>query len=562
MHRRVIWIVVILMAGIIPVRSQEKETPYKKALEAVEVKLRAGDFRGAIADLDQITSQYPDEADVYYAKGLLLGQMGDYEGAVTNAQTAYEKEPSLQNFQFLMDLYRARKNWESLVDLLKDFRTKNPSISFAGRELIATLGGLKKFDEALEVYNEEVKAGRHSDSLDVAKADVLIHKEDFNGAVDVLKPWDGKSSLRQVYGTLGFIYSEQQKNKQAIDVLERGLKITRDAVLYLDLADVYRKEKKPRQSYEALKTAFNTENVDFGNKHRVMLAILDTDFRDFSLDQIQELANILVLKHPRTAESHVVKGNILWRRGNIQEARSLFLTAVGINPNQVDAWRLLINTDMSLRSVDDAIRHSQEALAANPGNPMLLYFAGLSYMMKEDHDTSRKMLEAALDRSGNENAYLRAMIYGTLGDLYHQLKMDAASDVAYEEAIALDSTNVTVLNNYAYYLSLRKKNLEKAAHYSKLSNELEPNSATLQDTYAWVLFQQTKYKEALTWIEKAMKGTQISAVLYEHYGDILSMVGREKEALKQWEKALTMSKENEGDIQRIRTKIKEKRYVE
>ncbi|NGF55098.1 tetratricopeptide repeat protein [Parapedobacter sp. SGR-10] len=562
MHKRVIWIVVILIAGMMPARSQEKETPYKKALEAVEVKLRAGDFRGAIADLDQITTQYPEEADVYYAKGLLLGQMGDYEGAVTNARIAYEKEASLQNLQFLMDLYRARKNWEDLVELLKDFRAKNPTMSFVGRELMATLGGLKKFDEALQIYDEEVKAGRHSDSLDVAKADILIRKEDLHGATAILKPWDGKSSLRQVYGTLGFIYGEQRKNKQAIEVLERGLKITSDPVLYLDLADAYREEKKPRQSYEALKAAFNAENVDFGDKHRVMLTLMDSDMRVFSRDQIQELANILVLKHPRIAESHVIKGNILWRRGNIQEARSLFLTAVGISPNHVDAWRLLINTDMALRSIDDAVRHSHEALSVNPGNPMLLYFAGLSYMMKEDYDNSRKMLEAALDQSGNENTYLQSMIYGALGDLYHQLKMDAASDVAYEEAIALDSTNVTVLNNYAYYLSVRKKDLEKAERYSRMSNEMEPNSATFQDTYAWVLFQQAKYKEALTWIEKAMRGTQTSAVLYEHYGDILSMVGREKDALKQWEKALTMSKENTADIQRIQTKIKEKRYVE
>ena len=553
---------VILIAGILPARSQEKAVPYKKALEAVEAKLRSGDFRGAIADLDEISSKYPEEADIYYAKGLLLGQTGDYEGAMYNAEIAYEKESSLQNLNFLMDLFRARQKWDDMADLLKDFRAKKPNMTFVSRELIQTLGGLKRYDEALTVYDEEVKAGRGSDSLEVAKSDILIRKEDFNGALATLKPLDGKSSLRQVYATLSFIYLHQKKSKPALEVLERGLKITGDPVLYLDLADAYREEKKPRLAYEALKSAFNSEKVEFGNKHRVMLTLTDPDFTDFSLDQIQELANILVLKHPRIAESHVIKGNVLWRRGNAQEAKSLFMTAVGINPNHVDAWRLLINVDMSLRQIDDAIRHSQEALSVNPGNAMILYFAGLAYMMKEDHDNSRKMLEAALDHSGNDNKYLQSMIYGGLGDLYHQLKMDAASDVAYEEAIALDSTNVTVLNNYAYYLSVRKKDLDKAATYSLMSNELEPHSATFQDTYAWVLFQQEKYKEALIWIEKAIKGPLPSAVLYEHYGDILSMVGKEKEALKQWEKALSTSKDNGADLQRIQNKIKQKKYVE
>jgi len=550
------------MVSIFTAKSQEKEKPYRKALEAVEDKLKLGDFRGAVVDLDQITSQYPEASDVYYAKGLLLGQMGDYEGAISSAKLAYDKDASLQNLNFLMDLYRASQKWDDMVDILKDFRGKNPTLTLISRELIITLAGLKRFDDALQIYDEEVQSGRRSDTLEVAKAEVLIHKQELDAAAALLKPLDGKSSLRQVYSTLAFVYLHQEKSKQAVEVLERGLKITKDPVLHLDLADAYSKEKKIRLAYDALKSAFDSDSVNFGDKHSVMLTIMDSGFKDFSLDQIQNLANILVLRHPRIAESHVIKGNILWRRGNPQEARSLFMTAVGISSNHVDAWRMLINADIALGSVEEAIRHGNEALSVNPGNPMLMYFTGLSYLMKEDYENSRKILESALDHSGNENKFLQSMIYGALGDLYHQLQMDAASDVAYEESIALDSTNVSVLNNYAYYLSLRKKDLDKAEAYSKLSNELEPNSATFQDTYAWVLFQQARYEEALVWIEKAVKGPQSSAVLYEHYGDILSMVGRGKDAMKQWEKALAASKENSADSERIRTKIKEKRYVE
>src|SRR5690606_41061897 len=86
-------------------------------------------------------------------------------------------------------------------------------------------------------------------------------------------------------------------------------------------------------------------------------------------------------------------------------------------------------------------------------NPILLYFTGLAYMVKDDTDNARKMMETALDNSGHENNYLQSLIYAGLGDLYHKLKMVEVSDVAYEEAIKLDSTNATAMNNYAYYLS-------------------------------------------------------------------------------------------------------------
>lgn len=561
MRNKIIHLLFCLLGLATFATAQEANLPYKKNLEEAELLLRTGDFSGAITILDHITAQYPEASDVFYAKGLLYGQMNNYTPAIDNARKAYDIAPTLQSLNLLLDLYRADERPGEIVEALQDFRTKNPHLTFVSRELISTLAGNDRIDDAMKVYDEEVQANRGSDTLTVLKAELLIHKENPKAVIDLLSPLDGKSNFAPVYSTLAYAYTFQDKPKVAIQILERGLKTSKDPVLYLDLADAYREDKKMRLAYEALLNAFNSMEVDFMDKHRVMLGLTQGGPSELTLEQIQHLANALVLKHPRFAESHIIKGNVLWQRGNLEEARSLFLTAVGINPKQLDAWRMLINVDLALKMVDDGIRHGTEALAANPGNPMLLYFTGLAYLVKEDYDNSRQLLESALNNSENENDYLRSSIYGTLGDLYHQLEMHAPSDVAYEEALSLDSTNITVLNNYAYYLAVRKKDLEKAEKYSRLSNELNPNSATLQDTYAWVLFQQGRYKEALSWIEKAMKG-DVSAVLLEHYGDILSMVGREKDALKQWERALTIHTGTEDEAQKIHTKIKQRRYVE
>src|SRR5690606_12610887 len=127
-----------------------------------------------------------------------------------------------------------------------------------------------------------------------------------------------------------------------------------------------------------------------------------------------------------------------------------------------------------------------------------------------------------LNRANPENENLMVQIYSSLGDTYHALDLHAESNVAYDEALAIDSNNTYVLNNFAYYLALRKEELSKAASMSKKSNELNPGNASFQDTYAWVLFQQGKYNEALTWIDKAWDATEKpTATLAEHKGDIL-----------------------------------------
>src|SRR5690606_14032122 len=152
------------------------------------------------------------------------------------------------------------------------------------------------------------------------------------------------------------------------------------------------------------------------DKQRVMFTLL-SGRSTFTLDQIQDLANTLVLKHPRIADSHVAKGDVLWRRGNLQEARSLFLTAIGINRNHVDAWRMLMNVELALYDDGEAIRHGFEAVDDNHNNATLLYFTGLAYMVKDDADNARKMMQTALDNSGDASNCLQSLIYAGLGNI-------------------------------------------------------------------------------------------------------------------------------------------------
>jgi len=172
-------------------------------------------------------------------------------------------------------------------------------------------------------------------------------------------------------------------------------------------------------------------------------------------------------------------------------------------------------------------------------------------------------MEAALNNAQEESPFLQANIYGGLGDIYNSLKMYKASDAAYMEAIRLDSTNVTAMNNLAYYLSLRKERLDEATKYAAKATDLQPNNGTFEDTYAWVLFADGKYDEALVWIQKALKNTNPqTSVLLEHYGDILFKLGKTNDAVKQWTLALEKGVDSDDNKLKLKKKIDTKSYVE
>ena len=117
----------------------------------------------------------------------------------------------------------------------------------------------------------------------------------------------------------------------------------------------------------------------------------------------------------------------------------------------------------------------------------------------------------------------------------------------------IDPNNSNTLNNYAYYLSERDVNLVMAERMSKKANLLEDDNSAFMDTYAWIMYKMKNYKEALIWIEDALKlpGANQRSELIEHYGDILIENGRKDDAIIQWNKAIELG----GDKEVIKNKI-------
>jgi Tfp pilus assembly protein PilF len=151
-------------------------------------------------------------------------------------------------------------------------------------------------------------------------------------------------------------------------------------------------------------------------------------------------------------------------------------------------------------------------------------------------------------------------MYTGLGDAYNYAKKYSASDSSYDYALKLDPMNATVLNNYAYYLSVRGVRLEDAERMSKKSLEVRKDEPTFMDTYGWILYKQGKYKDAQEYIQKAIdaNGENADGTLWEHLGDVYYKQGNVDKAVECWTKAKEKGTEN-TDIDK---KIKDRKLYE
>jgi len=81
-------------------------------------------------------------------------------------------------------------------------------------------------------------------------------------------------------------------------------------------------------------------------------------------------------------------------------------------------------------------------------------------------------------------------------DVYYRMKDFIRAFETFEAAIKKNGDDLTVINNYAYYLAEQNSNLKEAEEMARKVIETEKNNSTYLDTYAWVLYKRGKFKEA------------------------------------------------------------------
>jgi Tfp pilus assembly protein PilF len=136
---------------------------------------------------------------------------------------------------------------------------------------------------------------------------------------------------------------------------------------------------------------------------------------------------------------------------------------------------------------------------------------------------------------------MAAWVYPILGDAYQALGNNSASDAAFDKALKANPKDDHVLNNYSYFLSIRKEKLALADSLSARLVADHPRNGTYLDTRAWVLYELKRYPEARVAMEAALKDREnVSATLWEHYGDVLFRLKLVDKAVEAWKEALRL----------------------
>jgi tetratricopeptide (TPR) repeat protein len=502
-----------------------------------------------------------DDASLYELSRINLRE-NNTEIALAQIKRATEIDPYNTYYLVLYaNVLQAFEKYSEAAEVYEQLIELNPlNLDYYNKLAVSYLFEGKPMD-AVKVYDDlEEKIGI-TEEFSMKKQSIYLQEKKVDKAViEIEKLIDQYPSESKYYAILAEMCLSNGLNEKAEEAYSKIAEIDPDnPYIHISLADYYRKNGNEEKAFEELKIGFTNPNLDIDSKIQILINYYTvTEIYEELKDQAFELSEILVETHPDDPKAYSMYGDFLYQDKQLEASREAFRKVISLDSSKYLVWEQLLFVDSELNDMDAMLKESLQTIELFPEQPLPYLFAGGAYSQKKEWEECVEVLNKGLYFVVN-NIPMEAQFYAYLGDAYNQLGDDAKSDEAYDNVLKLDPDNDYVLNNYAYYLSLRNENLEKAAEMAKRATELKPNSPANQDTYGWVLYKMGNYTEAEIWIGKSIENEEeASGVLLEHYGDVLWQLGDTEGAYTYWLKA-----KEKGDVSDLLDqKIEEKKLIE
>ena len=357
---------------------------------------------------------------------------------------------------------------------------------------------------------------------------------------------------------LADIYSFAGRDSLARATYERAFKLdTTNVATITAIADYYSRIGNTIRMLDYEQHLFRSDKLDVGTKlHRLSQYTADMNFYATNYHRVGGIIRQMAIEYPHNREVINIYAQHLIYGGEHNEALEYLLRHLDDENVTPADYLFVIQLEHHLGHNDLMNREMARALELFPHDVDIL--ALYTYICSErgDYKSAISVLEWAL--TGVKDNKARSSLLGNIGDMYHEMGDDKSAFRYYRRALALDADNALVLNNYAYFLSLKDKNLDEALTMAERAMTLKPNNASYVDTYAWVLHRLGRNEEAKRAMRQALTlSSQMDDSLLMHYGDILWALGEKFMAETYWQKAVERGYDKglmEAHIKEIKSK--------
>lgn len=515
------------------------------------------------------------KSEAYYYLSQYYGALKQKDKAIACIEKAAALEPSNSTYQeTLANAYINLHQYDKAAAVLESLYDKHRDRDDVLGVLIQLYEEQHEYESAIKTLTLLETVEGKSERLSYAKSNFYTQLGDKKAAIAEMKhladQYPNDQNYRGLYANALFVNGQKKKALEIYDDILRIEPDNRNALMAL-LA--YEKDEGDPDKADAL-----TEKVllskNITSQDRILLMrqeIGQSEQEGGDSTRVLYLFRKMLDQPQMDADIAILCATYMNLKQMPNDTISGVLEQVlRVAPDNAAARLQLVSYAWQANDMNRIISLCQDARQYNPDEMAFYYYQGIAYYREGQLDQALNAFHNGIGViTQQSDPDIVSDFYAVMGDILHQKGNDKEAFAAYDSCLVWKDDNYGCLNNYAYYLSEKGIQLDKAEQMSYRVIKAEPKNATYLDTYAWILFKQGRYTEAKIYIDQTLQcDSDTSAVLLEHAGDIYYFAGEKERAVDFWQQALARAAEvvpEPGqpveDRQQILTrKIKLKKY--
>ena len=515
-------------------------------------------FSEAALLLRETVGRNPENDAAHFYLGLAEFCLNDIDKAESELETAVKLDSSNFWYRYRLAMIYSASGKEELTlkmfeDLIRDFPDKY-DLYYTMVELYQKQGQQEK---ALETLTQIENVFGSSDMTAIARFDLLRKMGKEEEGYEYLEDFNKRYSSVQVLSLLGDRQLSMYNDSLALVLYTEALDIDPSyAPAMLGKAETYRIARDYNSYFKVLHEFVADDNIAPEGKCGYLGALVRSAdklfFRSFG-SQMDSLMALCSGKYPRDSSVATMTGAYYYSKGDTEKARECFRKNMENWPESLSAAasyvEILAYSGDWKALVDEAFKASSRF----PGETGFLEYASLGEYNLGNYDKVIPICEKIIAASPEDSTTL-LNAYTTMGDMYYKTGERKKAFRSYDSALSINPDYLPVLNNYAYFLSVEKKQLKKAYAMSKKTVEKEPDNSTYLDTFGWILYLQGRAVEAKPFFKNAVMlyGGKKSPVILDHYAEVLFALKEYDLAFLYWNQAKAI---NNGEIEDLDSRI-------
>ena len=555
---------VLMLLGLGAVQSLYSQSAYDEFFLEAMVQRQKGNNDAAFDLLRHCIDINPKASEAYYFLSQYYKVLKEDDKAMEMVKQAAALDPNNATYtETLMQTHIGRRQYTEAIDVAEQLYSRHKDREDLLDLLFQLYQHEQDYDHAIGILNQLEAINGKSERLSYAKSEIFSRKGDKEAAIAEMKGlaerYPNDMNYLGMYGDMLIMNNETQK---ALEVYHRILREEPSNIrAQVSMLSYYREAGDSLAADTTLERLLMNPSVPTDQKI-VLLRQEVMRSEELGGDSTRVLALFhRILSQPQEDGdiATLCAAYMSLKQMPVDSIETVLLQVLEVEPDNAAARLQLVSYAWDKDNDERVIALCQEARQYNPDEMAFYYYQGMAYYKKGDKEHALSTFQNGIGVINDDSSpEIVSDFYAVMGDLLHQKGMAKEAFEAYDSCLQWKDDNIMCLNNYAYYLSERGEQLEKAEQMSYRTIKADPKNATYLDTYAWILFMQKRYAEAKIYIEQALQNdTDTNTVITEHAGDIYIMNKDQERALQLWRQA----QQKGADNKILARKIKLKKYI-